>query len=144
LYETNEEYVFLAGEVEAMNNYIALMKLRLTSSVEIETLFLIENSQIKIAPLLFIPLIENAFKHGISSTSKSTIKILFEEKNNFVNFETINTNAPQTLVIDKEKEANGIGLENLQKRLLIIYPKRHTFETRIEDDIFRIKVTIEL
>lgn len=144
LYETNEELVPLAGEVEVMSNYIELTKLRLMATVEIDTSFSVENPQSKVAPLLFLPLIENSFKHGVSLTYKSTIRIHLEEKNNLLKFETINTNYPQTYENDKDRGSYGIGLENLQKRLLLIYPNRHTFETNQDSGTFYIKVEIEL
>jgi LytS/YehU family sensor histidine kinase len=144
LYETNEERVPLAGEVEIMRNYIALMQLRLSDNVSVETSFEMEDPQTLIAPLLFIPLIENSFKHGVNPSENSRIVIRLEEKNHLVTFETHNTNFPQHYENDANRESNGIGLENLQKRLSLIYPGKHVFVKDFVDNLFHVKVAIWL
>ncbi|HPQ35668.1 MAG TPA: histidine kinase [Tenuifilaceae bacterium] len=144
LYETNDEQVSLSGEVEIMENYITLMQLRLSDNVEVEKVFSVENPQARIAPLLFIPLIENSFKHGVSPEEQSSIIIHLEEKSNRLTFETYNTNFPQTYEDDKERGENGIGLENLRKRLLLIYPNKHSFSREYENGKFHVKVVVEL
>ena len=120
------------------------MQLRLASNVTVESQFTIENSASVIAPLLFIPLVENSFKHGTSPVEKSIIKIELVEKNSILTFETFNTNFPQNKNSINNNERNGIGLENLKKRLLLIYPKDHLFTQEIVDGMFHVKVVIKL
>jgi len=141
LYETNEDMVPLSGEVEFLKNYISLMKIRVTSNVRIESKFDVENTTARIAPLLFIPLVENSFKHGISPTEESIINISMIEHDRILSFEIQNTNFPQKTngLID-----SGIGLENLIKRLLLIYPEKHNFVKGYKDKFFFIKVIIQL
>ncbi len=141
LYETNEETVALSGEVEFLKNYIALMRIRMTQNVTIETDFSIKNPTSKVAPLLFIPLVENAFKHGVNPIEPSFIKITMAEQDKIVSFEVLNTDHPQ------KKDGLGgigIGLENLTKRLALIYPERHTFIQGYKDKYFFVKVVIQL
>ncbi|MGE0076811.1 MAG: sensor histidine kinase [Bacteroidales bacterium] len=144
LYETNEDSVALEGEIEFIKSYIDLMKLRFSSTIEVITDFSIENSNVRIAPLLFIPLIENAFKHGVNPLEKSIIKISLQEKNRIVSFESFNTDFPQKYQTDKEEEANGIGLENIQKRLSLIYPGKFIFVKNFVDELFHVKLVIQL
>jgi len=144
LYETDEERVSLNGEVEIMKNYIALMQLRLSNNVKVDTLFELENPSATIAPILFIPLVENSFKHGTSSTEDSEIKIFMQEKNRILTFETYNTNFPQKYENDDQNGNKGIGLENLQKRLSLIYPGKYSFTRGYENKMFHVKVVLQL
>lgn len=141
LYETNEDMVSLSGEVDFLKNYIALMKIRMTPNVEIETNFTIENPTAKIAPLLFISLVENSFKHGASPIEESSIKITMVEQNKILSFEVVNTDYHQKT---KELGESGIGLENLKKRLALIYPEKHNFTCGFKDNYFHVKVIIQL
>ncbi len=144
LYETNEDKVLLNGEVEFMKSYIALMKLRLSANTEVYSSFSVQDLEVSVAPLLFIPIIENAFKHGISPNEKSIIKITLEEKNHILSFESFNSNFPQKYETDKGGDANGIGLDNIQKRLSLIYPGRYILVKDVVDGLFHIKVVIQL
>jgi len=141
LYETNEEFVPLQGEVDFLKNYIALMKIRMTSKVTIESDFEIDNPTTQIAPLLFISLVENAFKHGVSPIEDSYIKITMVEHNQILSFEILNTDYHQK---SKEKGESGIGLENVKKRLELIYPERHNFTHDKKTQHFHVKVIIQL
>ena len=99
------------------------MRIRVSDNVNVETHFNIkENSQTPVAPLIFISLIENAFKHGISPTNKSFIKINIEENKNSIICTIQNSNHPKTTT---DKSGSGIGLEQVRKRLNLLYPERH-------------------
>lgn len=141
LYETNEEKVPLSAEVDFLKNYIDLMRIRMNPNVNIETDFSIENPTAQIAPLLFISLVENSFKHGVSPTEDSFIKILMTEKNRILSFIIMNTDFPQ------RKEGlgeSGIGFENLKKRLALIYPDKHVLSQSYKSKYFHVNVTIQL
>ncbi len=141
LYETNEEKVSLSAEVDFLKNYIALMQIRMNPNVNIETDFSIENPTAQIAPLLFISLVENSFKHGVSPTEESFIKILMTEKNQILSFIIMNTDFPQR----KESAGeSGIGFENLKKRLALIYPDKHVLSQSYKSKYFHVNVTIQL
>ncbi|HCT31119.1 MAG TPA: sensor histidine kinase [Bacteroidales bacterium] len=141
LYETNEEKVPLSAEVDFLENYIALMKIRMNPNVIIETDFSIENPTAQIAPLLFISLVENSFKHGISPTEESFIKILMTEKDKILSFIIMNTDYPQKREGNRE---TGIGFENLKKRLELIYPDKHNLTQSYKSKFFHVNVTIQL
>lgn len=144
LYETNEDKVTLDGEIDFMKSYIALMKLRLSANTEVYSSFVVQNPEVTVAPLLFIPIIENAFKHGMNPSEKSIIKITLEEKNRILSFESFNSNFPQKYETDKGGDASGIGLDNIQKRLSLIYPGRYILVKDVVDGLFHIKVVIQL
>ncbi len=141
LYETNEEKVLLSAEVDFLKNYIDLMRIRMNPNVNIETDFSIENPTAQIAPLLFISLVENSFKHGVSPTEESFIKILMTEKNRILSFIIMNTDFPQQK--DGPRES-GIGFENLKKRLALIYPNKHVLSQSYKSKYFHVNVTIQL
>ncbi|MUH36148.1 histidine kinase [Zobellia amurskyensis] len=140
LYETNTEFVPLSKEIEFMRKYIDLMKLRLTDKTEIESSFSVSESQIQIAPLLFISLIENAFKHGVSANKNSIISIDMTTTGNVVDFTIENHNFPKQ---DNDKSGSGIGLANLEKRLQLLYPNKHTFEKELKAGVYRVNLKLE-
>jgi len=135
LYDNNQTFVLLTKEVDFMKNYIELMKIRLSDNVRIDVNFSIPlNSATKVAPLLFISLIENAFKHGISYSSPSFIDILLEEhENGTLECQIRNSYFPKN---ENDKSGSGIGLESLQKRLDLLYPEHYTWEKGIKDNVY--------
>ncbi len=142
MYETNKPKVPLEGEVEFMRNYIELMKLRCNEMTEIRSEFIVHNSKIEIAPLLFISLIENAFKHGMNSNAPATIDINMVQTDSTLVFTCDNTNNPKP---SKDRSGSGIGLENTRRRLNLIYPNHYQWEQTITpENIYHIKITLEL
>ena len=141
MYETNKKTVPISGEVEFMRNYIALMKLRCSEKTVVNCQLSIANSPLTIAPLLFISLIENAFKHGVSSNRDSRIDIALTADEHQLTFTCENTNFPKS---DTDRSGSGIGLENTRRRLDLIYQNRYTWEQTLEDNIYKVKITIEL
>ena len=132
LYDNQEKYVPLCKEVGFICNYIELMRIRVTEDVDIETHFDIKpDSQTPIAPLIFISLIENAFKHGISPTNHSFIHISLTEKDGQVNCVIRNSNYPKN---ENDKSGSGIGLEQVQKRLELLYPGRYKWKCNLSED----------
>ena len=141
MYETNKNTVPLQGEVEFMRNYVELMKLRCNEKTEVNSTFNVQRSTLEIAPLLFISLIENAFKHGVSSNRESRIDIALTAGEQQLTFTCENTNFPKT---DADRSGSGIGLENTRRRLDLIYKNRYTWEQTLEDNIYKVKITIKL
>ena len=140
MYETNKKTVPISGEVEFMRNYIALMKLRCNEKTEVKTTFEVEQD-VEIAPLLFISLIENAFKHGVSSNRHSMIDIHLEQKNNSIVFSCDNTNYPKD---DADRSGSGIGLENTRRRLDLMYAGRYTWQKWLENDIYHVYIKLSV
>ena len=142
MYETNKPKVPLDGEVEFMRNYVELMKLRCNEMTTVSTRFDITDTQSEVAPLLFISLIENAFKHGMDSNAPATIDISLEQQDGFLIFNCDNTNNPKPT---KDRSGSGIGLENTRRRLDLLYPGRYTWEQEITpENIYHVKISIRL
>lgn len=140
LYETNEEKVLLSKEIDFLNKFIELMKLRFTQNITVHTDFPEEIPQVMVAPLLFIAIVENAFKHGVSATTPSDITFKINCDNNRINFTSINKNFPKNI---DDISGSGIGLENLKKRLDLIYPNAYQLGTEIDDHNYY-KITLSI
>ena len=140
MYETNKKTVPISGEVAFMRNYISLMKLRCNEKTTVNCQFSIMNEQMEVAPLLFISLIENAFKHGVSSSRPSTIDILLEQTERQLIFTCDNTNYPKD---DADRSGSGIGLENTRRRLDLMYTGRYEWEQSLENDIYHVRITLQ-
>lgn len=145
LYDNNETYVPLLKEVEFIRNYIELMRIRLSKNVKLTTNIEVSpGTPTRIAPLIFISLIENAFKHGVSGNKESFIDIQLKENlNGEVEFICRNSAFPKS---ESDKSGSGIGLNQVKRRLELLYPNQHTWTQKIEQDedksIFTSHITI--
>ena len=132
LYDNQQTYVPLGKETDFIRNYIELMRIRLSSNVQMTTqIDILPDSRTLIAPLIFISLIENAFKHGISPTERSFIHIHLAENETEVICEISNSNHPKNIM---DKSGSGIGLEQVNRRLEILYPGQYTWQKGISED----------
>jgi len=139
LHDASNNKVPLVKEIEFLERYIDLMQLRVSSNLVLTKNFPIINQPIKIAPLLLITFIENAFKHGIDAIKDSYITIDLEIEKEHIKYAVINSSFP-------EKENNtdsGIGLENLKKRLDILYPNRFNLVTKEENNTYIAQLTFK-
>ena len=125
LYESRTATVPLSKECGFINEYVKLMSARLSSGVSLEVSLPDATSSTQVAPLLFIPLVENAFKHGVSGTEPSFIRITISEKPGAVECLVENSCFPKD---DTDRSGSGIGIANLKRRLEMLYPGRHSFE----------------
>ncbi len=141
LYETGRERVELTTELDYMQHYIDLQKIRSGPQAKIEVRINGEPKTLKIVPLLFLPLIENSFKHGIKGETGSA----------FVTFEwTISDDAIRFVAENNKGQAEeipgdnrqGIGLKNLKKRLMMTYPGKHRFEISETDNRYKADLLI--
>ncbi len=121
LYESNTQSVRLEQEIQFLKNYITLMRLRYTDKLEIIADFPLVPAQISIPPLLFISLIENAFKHGVSYKEPSYIHIQMKTEEGKVHFTCENSKH-----VRGGKE-HGIGTENVKKRLKLLFGNNYTY-----------------
>ncbi|MBQ7419802.1 MAG: sensor histidine kinase [Prevotella sp.] len=141
MYETNKPKVPISGELEFMKNYIELMKLRCNEMTRVNYQFTVNNNK-EIAPLLFISLIENAFKHGMNSNAPASIDISLTEEDHMLIFTCDNSNNPKPT---KDRSGSGIGLENTHRRLDLLYAGRYQWEQAITpDNIYHVKITLSL
>lgn len=143
LHENNLDRIPMDKEVEYLKNYISLQKLRIVDSplISIEDEIEEKNCNNEIPPMLLIPFVENAFKHGISMKEPSWIKIELQCRENLVAFEVRNSIHKDDS--DPEKEISGIGLKNVTGRLELMYPNRHTLDIRETDREFIVKLTLQ-
>jgi len=142
LYESEHEKSKLSDELLFLNNYINLMKLRLNDKVNLEVSLPEETDNIMVPPLLFIAFVENAFKHGVSYRDPSFIKIRMTIENDKLIFVTQNSilkNKP-----DKDNQYSGIGLENIKKRLRLLYPGSHQLTIDTVDDVYTVKLILNI
>lgn len=126
LHDNHQDFIPMSNEISYLKNYISLQKLRIqnSASIIIEETINEQNCNHVIAPMMLIPFVENAFKHGIHSTEKSWIRIKLDCDKNNIRFEVRNSvHTAQTN--DPEKEHSGIGLENVKERLHLFYANRH-------------------
>jgi LytS/YehU family sensor histidine kinase len=144
LHENNLDRIDMNREIDYLNNYIALQKLRTQSSPEIiiEDNISEQNCHHKIAPMLLIPFVENAFKHGISLTEKSWIKINLACNEKEIIF-SVRNSMHSRQQDDPEKEKSGIGFKNVLQRLKLIYPGKHTITANGDGEEFFVQLSIQ-
>lgn len=133
LYESNVKKVKLTDETEFMKNYIYLMSLRCNEMTHINTRFDSFDESLTISPLLFISLIENAFKHGTSSHKESFVKIDMGLDGDDLVFSCENSVHERR---SDDRSGSGIGLENMTRRLDLIYPDAYTYKQYVENNTY--------
>lgn len=134
LYDSNQKFVPLGKELDFIRNYVELMRIRLPEHVSLDLQISgQENEGGMIAPLLFISLIENAFKHGVSNNLPSFIRICITYGKMEVHCRIENSYFPKN---GQDKSGSGIGLVNLEKRLELIYPESYSFRHEQEGDTY--------
>ena len=131
LYDYQKPTVPILDEAEFLENYINLMRIRISNSVEITSNFSVTNSNLQIAPMLFISLIENAFKHGVSPTEPSFIHITLEADDQQIVCDIQNSNYPKNA---DDHSGHGIGLQQVQRRLEISYPDHYSWQRGVSED----------
>ena len=142
LYDNQQPFVPLHKEVAFMQNYIELMKIRVSSGMTITTdIDIAPDDSTPVAPLLFISLLENAFKHGISPSGKGMIHVAMHQQGGQVTCDIVNSHHPKR---DNDKSGSGIGLEQVGKRLELLYPGRYTWQHSVNeaDNTYRSTIII--
>jgi two-component system, LytTR family, sensor kinase len=141
LYETRAQKIPLTTELSYIQKYIELQKLRTANPNYITLEINGDPAGIMIEPMLFIPFIENAFKHTENKKTENAIKISFSINKNRVSFVCENSFPQATQV---RPEYGGLGTELIQRRLSLLYPANHSLETVIENNIYRVKLLISI
>lgn len=140
MYESNQPFVTLEKELDFVRNYVELMRIRLPQHAELKTDISSVTPGTLIAPLLFISIIENAFKHGVSNNKPSFIDIhIYQEKDRVV-CSILNSDFHKDN--EQDKSGSGIGLVNLRRRLSLLYPDHHSFECKREGENYRSSLSI--
>ena len=141
LYDYQQPQVTLSDEVEFLQNYVNLMRIRLSNSVDVQFHASIANPQLEVAPMLFISLVENAFKHGVSPSEPSFIHVKIENTNTQIVCDIQNSNHPKAA---DDHSGHGIGLMQVQRRLDLTYPNHYQWEHGpTADGIYRSRIVIE-
>lgn len=145
LHENNQEKIALSREISYLHNYIDLQNLRIASSPNISIDMQIEDivGYYEIAPMLLIPFIENAYKHGISLKEKSWINVNLFRKDDTLHLDVHNSIHPQK-ENDPERYHSGTGLDNVKQRLQLLYPERHELVIRQNTKEFFIHLSLTL
>lgn len=142
LYECNASEVPLQKEIAFMRNYIGLEQLRYGDRLDMSVTISGDYPTKLIAPLLLVPFLENAFKHGTSEQlEQAWMHIDLSVQGNQLKFKVINSREPSA---HKDTYIGGIGLQNVQKRLKLLYPDRHELRIVAEEETFMVALTLEL
>jgi len=136
--EAAQEMVPLEKEINYITNYIELEELRLTSKVKLDFSVKGDLSGKQIAPLIFLPYVENAFKHGVSAKENSYIDICISVEGKELQL-LVKNNKVHTRAL-----SNGLGLENARKRLQLLYPGKHALNILNDEKEFRVSLKIDL
>lgn len=142
LYESDEKKVTIEKELEYLNSYIDLQTLRFGEEVKVVFDLDLDRTDFYIEPMLFIPFVENAFKHGVTMLVYPEIRIKLSAKNKILEFVVFNKYTKQSE--DSKDKDSGIGLSNVKRRLKLLYPNHHDFIIRDTGNTFEITLTIQL
>lgn len=143
LYESDDHKVFLSKEIEYIKSYINLQMLRFGSNVKLNIAIQGDTDLYTIEPMLLIPFVENAFKHGTGMVEHPVIDISInvDADTHLMHFKVTNKVSP----MDVSKDNNsGIGISNVRRRLAILYPGKHNLDIVNEGEIFTIELSIYL
>lgn len=144
LYDTQQEQTLLSQEIAFVKDYISLMQLRLTDVVKITFDSPTNLKDVPIAPMMFLPFVENAFKHGVSSTVQSHITIEVKQDDNLLHL-TVNNSIINDNSISLDTNS-GIGLVNTRRRLDLLYPGKYTLDINEmnKDNEYTVHLTLNL
>ncbi len=140
IYEGRKDHVVLADELDYLRNYLAIQQIR-TRMEKVELRFETEVADLalQVPPLMLILLVENAVKHGVGSlTEGAFVHIVLKAGQDWLSFEVRNNYAP------RPGQRRGIGLENLERRLQLVFPGRHRLERRDEGGVYTVQLRLTL
>lgn len=141
IYDSNTKRVNLNEEIALLKNYISFQNYRLDMPISTHINIDVEDENFKIYPMLLLPLLENSYKHGIISGEVNTpIKLDIYQKGKTFKFTIENANLDTSNQLGDQH--SGIGLENLRNNLNLIYPNTHQFKTTLQNEIFKVLLTI--
>lgn len=138
LYQIEKPTVSLENEINHLEDYISLEKLRFHDTLEVNLIKGDDISEMYIAPMLLIPFVENSFKHGAIIDGCLAIMIAVKRNSEILFFEVENS------VLEKTNDSTGIGLENIKKRLEMLYPNAYTLEINRTDKLFKVQLAINI
>jgi two-component system LytT family sensor kinase len=143
LHSNQQEYVTLAQEIEYIEQFIHLQKLRFGKNLSINFQYQHVDENKKISPMLLMPLIENAFKYGIFPGANSHISVALETDDNEVSCQVINPDSSQQVKASEHFNESGTGIHNLEQRLELLYPKKFTLHNERNSGTYTARLTIK-
>lgn len=140
IYEGQKDRVFLRDEVAYLENYLAIQRIRIqTNKLDLVFKKSLEDDLVRVPPLMFIMLVENAVKHGVGSlTDGAFIHIHLQAGADWVRFDIENN------FDDAGNQAGGIGLTNLKRRLALLFPGGHQLTMRVEGGVYKVSLKLKL
>ena len=143
LYDSGEKVVGLKKELEYVENYLELEEIRHGNRLQTKMEIIGETSGREIAPMIFLPFIENSFKHGVNANiGNSFVNIHFDINDTGLTFKIENNKPPHKLSETLDYQG-GIGINNVIKRLHLLYPGKHILKIDEEGETFLVKLIIE-
>jgi len=140
--DCNTNLVTLGKEVKMLEDYIALEKVRYGDRLEMKFNVTTEHDDMLIAPLLMIPFVENCFKHGTSMmTGKQWIHLSIAIQDDLLDFKISNSKPPERISLHTK---HGIGLQNVRKRLALLYPGKHVLNISSGENIYSVEMQVQL
>ncbi|WP_439153250.1 sensor histidine kinase [Winogradskyella sp.] len=138
LYQVDKPFVSLQEEINHIEDYVSLEQMRFSDTLQVTINKNMSKETIKIAPMLFIPFVENCFKHGAITNGRLRINISIEVKSNTIHFNIKNS-------ITKDSNYNdGLGLENIKKRLELLYPNQYNLQISNDESEFKVALQLNL
>lgn len=142
LYECNREFVTLEKELKYLKDLVAVEQIRWGNELDVVCNWTVQNAKSQISPLLLVPFVENAFKHvSRLPTENGYVHLSLKQKDKLLELSIENSNSVQ---LPRKHEGQGIGLENVKKRLDILYPSKHELHIEKTASIFKIHLQLEL
>ena len=138
LYQTSDSTIPIKEEIDILEKYADLERLRLDASYKLDFTTDLEDEKFEIAPLIAMPLVENAIKHSVNPNGPSFARIKIVQKGNIVEFFTENSNFPRK----KKSNEGGLGLATFKKRLDLLYSGHYEYKTSVEDNVYKASLTI--
>ena len=139
LYENKTDQIPLSKEIEYIEKYIELQKIRTANANYVNFTVKGNPAGVSIAPMLFIPFIENAFKHTTNKKLDNAIDIKLDIKERSIDFECTNKFDPNRVL---NQDSNGLGNDLIEKRLKLLYPDQHKLELVRSKDLYQASLTI--
>lgn len=140
IYETTDSKVAISKEASYLESYIELQRLRFGNDIDIDFKSEINSTSGTIEPMLLIPFVENAFKHGVGMVEKPTISIQLVDNNQQLQFTVINKISNQPA--ERKDESSGIGLTNVRRRLELLYPDHHVLKISDKNNTYIVNLLI--
>lgn len=138
IYDSAKSMVSLASEIELIKNYIGLQRYRIHPSTKIEFVTDVGNQNLMVMSMIFLPLVENSFKHGVhTDTQDAFIDMTLRSIGDRVIFSIVNSKRT-----DSAKSNEGIGLKNIKSRMKLVYPEDHTFKIVETANTFQVEITL--